>query len=1240
MLTGKALQTFSPAENHRPASSSLLLFRWDALLDGGTIACGDSDVGGRMGRRVGGKVSKPPTRSGCGLSIHKTLVLLLISSLLYVIPTAIAQECDVEKAAGIVHVENNEALGRCVCEDGWEGPDCAVCASDEACIAAGGDDGRQACYASVLIPESAPSKTYACKLDKEKSAAVAPFLGSENIWGSCDVRGKTCTVNFAGDNATVPHVACKGANCTMDSSEGGAPTGGATTDIRCSTTKCDHGEGQPYPSSMPSFITDVLGSQSFAISIDCDAENKTSGADCSVEISGLPLPINMACRFGDCIEPTSADGDTLVQDGGAPIEEKPSFEALPKALWFLPCLVVLLLCGIGVFLVFVESKKQYLRMLYAREMRNLKAATAEDLDSETLASPGTMNSSYLPELATTTKGGASIDVNLMSELAFRDIYCDVYAAKENDGWLTQKNSLQGSLKDKVKRFRTGFSSTIQSSFSKWRTRSLGSSNSFDSKSLHSPISTHSAPSFPSAKERGPSFHKPEGVVKFAFEQDCEAPGKAAACARKETIYAHTDGDEDDLNSNSSCSDVDFESDVHDDSDVEGEGDAGGALERTRIDSRKTFAAHTPQGGASDGGSHPSGMHSKMSHFGITLQRTASRMKEALSAQLRKDRKRVLHGITGAVKKGNMLAIMGPSGCGKSTLLNILADENTHGAKIRGSVSLDENEREAWYRYITVYIAQSDELIPILTVRESIVYSCNLRLPWYYTKSRRLKRVDEVLASLNLTHVADSQVGGSCGVRGVSGGERRRVSIGMGLVTDPKIMLLDEPTSGLDSAAACSLVSTLKDLACRQGGRIVIASLHQPNDSTFKVLDLLLLLAKGRQVYFGPARKVETYFRDIGFTCPKGLNIADYMLHVVTDLDCLREIVLRAKEKREMLAEASPRSLSAKGLLASQSQGYPKDGSESPESSQRSLDNLWKVEMYRPKPKEMAVLIVRNMKQIWRRPMLLRLQIVLSIVAAILSLLIFHNMDRNIAGIQNRLGFFFFQLAFFGFAGISSTDFILEERSVYLREIHGKFYSSISYYLSKLLIDGLMLRVLPIGIFNIIVYWSLGLRSGHVHVLLYFLGTIMFSLANGALSVAVTLGSKTGGVASLSIILMLLIGILFGGFLSNIASGSAYVEWIQYLSTFYHAMGLLLSNEVRGTTFNIKSGSFKIDIPADEALEKIGLAVQPNLAIYLGGLTALYIGWSIAGYFAMKVYLSSGRVDQLWRNCVGANKKNV
>jgi len=1046
-------------------------------------------------------------------------------------------DCQAETDKGIKHISWNATSNSCSCDDGWQGPECSLCTTDDACISEDGDGST--CLLSNAITSDSKTKTYSCLLPE--SSPLIPFVGKRNFWGECNVADKKCEVNFAGSSPTEPHVSCDAMNCTMGSQVN--EQGGIETQIQCPSTKCGPADGTEWPSAIPTFIRGPLSDRSATISIFCEPGDS---AKCTVKIDEIPLPIDLICSFGDCMQANVGNGSSgnttslLEQEGGISKDNKSSssYESLPIELIFLPILFFVLIIAIIALLLMIEAKKQYLRGVYARETKKVTGRARRIGEGEGVITPGSPEMYTIPDSAT-SESLPDIHMNIMSELSFTKIICDVSAAPDDESWLgTSQNTFHSSISHKVRQLNTGLKTSFRNVFLNSSTRNTAEGDPSSEKSSVEMASFDAVPEIPFILEKGNVDLDEDGVIYSPDESATTTPRRSEA-------------------------------------------DSERSLDPT--------------------------VQSKISAIGRKLHRTASKVKEAISSQLKRGRKRILHGITGSVYRGNMLAVMGPSGGGKSTFLNVLADENLQDARVKGIVNLDGKERQRWYRHITVYIPQCDELIPILTVRESIMYSGRLRLPWYTSKSKRLRKVNEVLDQLKIEHVGESMVGGSCGVRGISGGERRRVSIGMGLVADPKIMLLDEPTSGLDSSAAASIVSTLKELARKGDGRIVIASLHQPNHETFKELDILLLLAKGRQVYFGPAAEVEAYFAKCGFVCPKGLNIADYMLHIVSDLACLRDILTAEDEMTSII------NLGGKEKRV-------EDEDEDDEDLKQSLDNLWQVEMYRPKTDELNVLIIRSFKQIWRRPMLLRLQLVLSLIASLFSIVMFRHMERNIAGIQNRLGFFFFQLAFFGFAGISSTDLILEERSIFLREIHGKFYSQITYFLSKVIVDGLMLRVLPMLIFDVLVYWSIGLREGAGHVLVFFVTTILFSLGTGALSVAVTLGSKTGGVASLGIILLLLFSILFGGFLSNAGSIPEWIGWCQYLSVYYQAMGAVVSNEVRGTTITTTlSRGLEITVNADDVLQKIQFAVQPNVASYIGALTLLYIGWVVAGYISMKVF---------------------
>ena len=165
-------------------------------------------------------------------------------------------------------------------------------------------------------------------------------------------------------------------------------------------------------------------------------------------------------------------------------------------------------------------------------------------------------------------------------------------------------------------------------------------------------------------------------------------------------------------------------------------------------------------------------------------------------------------------------------------------------------------------------------MPTLTVYETVMYSAMLRLPKEMSELAKHQRVIETLRELGILHIKDMRIG-DAGLRGISGGEKRRVSIACELVTSPAIIYLDEPTSGLDSYNAVNVIDCLHNLAIDYQ-RTVVFTIHQPRSNIFAKFDRLVLLAEGYCVYSGPAVHAREFFSDSGYTCPVGYNIADYM----------------------------------------------------------------------------------------------------------------------------------------------------------------------------------------------------------------------------------------------------------------------------------------------------------------------------------------------------------------------------
>ncbi|KAF2814649.1 ATP-binding cassette sub-family G member 2 [Mytilinidion resinicola] len=239
-------------------------------------------------------------------------------------------------------------------------------------------------------------------------------------------------------------------------------------------------------------------------------------------------------------------------------------------------------------------------------------------------------------------------------------------------------------------------------------------------------------------------------------------------------------------------------------------------------------------------------------------------------------KQILSGITGAVHPGELLAIMGASGAGKTTFLDILARKNKRGA-INGDFYLNgERVIDDEFRSVIGFVDQEDTMLSTLTVHETILDSALLRLPKEMSRTSKEQKVEDVEKQLGIYHIRHQVIGSEESVRGISGGEKRRVGIACELVTSPSILFLDEPTSGLDAFNAFNVVECLVSLV-KNYNRTVVFTIHQPRSNIVALFDQLILLAKGRTVYSGPFSSCQPYFDDIGYPCPPGFNIADYLI---------------------------------------------------------------------------------------------------------------------------------------------------------------------------------------------------------------------------------------------------------------------------------------------------------------------------------------------------------------------------
>ncbi|XP_015369898.1 PREDICTED: ATP-binding cassette sub-family G member 1-like isoform X1 [Diuraphis noxia] len=215
--------------------------------------------------------------------------------------------------------------------------------------------------------------------------------------------------------------------------------------------------------------------------------------------------------------------------------------------------------------------------------------------------------------------------------------------------------------------------------------------------------------------------------------------------------------------------------------------------------------------------------------------------------------------------------MGPSGCGKSTLLNVLAGYSISGSS--GQVYLNDSLRdEKQMANISCYIQQDDYVRDLLTVRESMTVAAHLKLPTTVSAISKANQVEDLLNALGLSFHGDTVT------KHLSGGQKKRLSIALELITNPSILFLDEPTSGLDSQSCSQFVSLMADLAHHQN-RTMVCTLHQPSALLFEKFDQVYALSSGRCIYQGPPNLVIPYFAERLVVCPPYHNPADFLIEV-------------------------------------------------------------------------------------------------------------------------------------------------------------------------------------------------------------------------------------------------------------------------------------------------------------------------------------------------------------------------
>lgn len=353
-------------------------------------------------------------------------------------------------------------------------------------------------------------------------------------------------------------------------------------------------------------------------------------------------------------------------------------------------------------------------------------------------------------------------------------------------------------------------------------------------------------------------------------------------------------------------------------------------------------------------------------------------------------KAILRGVNAHMPSGSLTAIIGSSGSGKTSVLNTLS-RRVAGGRLRTTGDITYNGSSQLANIRSAYVMQQDVLLPTLTVRETLRYAAELRLPPPTTTEEREQVVQNVILELGLKECADTRIGNNVH-KGCSGGEKRRTSLAVQMLSNPSVLFCDEVTTGLDAATAHQLVATLKALAVK--GRTIICSIHQPRSEIWQLFDHVLLLSKGSPLYSGRSAGCLAYFESHGYVLPPFVNPAEFLID------------LAAIDTRSPEAEESS-TTRVQGLIQAFETSPENSGLQIAEDKTLMGPSGSVVAGYRQHHAtirhQIRVLTGRTFKTTYRDPMGIAGSLLEVTSMAVITGWIFLQLDGSLSGIRSREG---------------------------------------------------------------------------------------------------------------------------------------------------------------------------------------------------------------------------------------------
>ncbi|KAG6757690.1 hypothetical protein POTOM_038012 [Populus tomentosa] len=607
---------------------------------------------------------------------------------------------------------------------------------------------------------------------------------------------------------------------------------------------------------------------------------------------------------------------------------------------------------------------------------------------------------------------------------------------------------------------------------------------------------------------------------------------------------------------------------------------------------------------------------------------------SLSDKSSKSVRFLLNNVSGEAKPGRLLAIMGPSGSGKTTLLNVLAGQLMASPRLHLSGLLEVNGRPSSNRaYKLAYVRQEDLFFSQLTVRETLSLAAELQLPEIASVEERDEYVNNLLFKLGLASCADTIVG-DAKVRGISGGEKKRLSLACELIASPSVIFSDEPTTGLDAFQAEKVMETLRQLA--QDGHTVICSIHQPRGSVYGKFDDIVLLAEGALVYAGAAHDVMVKLGNLEvsalvpgnvggvyemagtskYRCPDHVNPAEFLADLISIDYSSAESVYSSRKRIDGLVESFSQQSST--ILYATPLTRKEDSKKS--SRKTGVKGKGKGSWWR----EFWLLLRRAWMQASRDGPTNKVRATMSIASAIIFGSVFWRMGKSQTSIQDRMGLLQVAAINTAMAALTKTVGVFpKERAIVDRERAKGSYALGPYLLSKLIAE------IPVGAAFPLMFGAVLYPMSRLHPTFSRFGKfcgILTAESFAASAMGLTVGAMVPTTEAAMAVgpSLMTVFIVFGGYYVNADNTPIIFRWIPNVSLIRWAFQGLCINEFRGLQFDHQSS---IDVETGEqhlpflpllvsqALERLSfggrhikdtVVAQSRILLFLYGTTYLLL----------------------------------